>query len=102
MRRAIACALAMVLLAGVPTVAFAEGAERDTQTDEVEVAVEGDNTADASKEASSSKASTTARHQVPATGDDVTPLAVASLALGVSALTGVGVAAKRAKAAGEE
>ena len=48
MRRVLAWLFAMVLLAGVPSVAFAEGVNQDTKTEAVEVAVEGDNTSESS------------------------------------------------------
>ena len=47
MRRAIGWLLAVMALAFVPAVAFAEGVAQDTQTEVVEVAVEGVNTIDA-------------------------------------------------------
>ena len=46
MRRAIGWLFAVMLLVGVPAVAFADDGGQDTQTEAVEVAVEGDNTID--------------------------------------------------------
>ena len=55
MRKAMAFALTGVLLIGCPVAAFAEGVERDTRTEALQVAQEGDATTDPSTPADSPK-----------------------------------------------
>ena len=99
MRRAVTCALAVALLAGVPATALAEGAEKDTQTEALEVAVEGDNTAPASTEATTP--ATSSAQKTPSTGDGTSALVAACLALAATASAAV-AASRKAGAAKKE
>ena len=87
MRRIMACVLGLMLFACAPAVAFADSATEDTQTEDIEVAVEGDNTYEGSGSADSAdtKASpSSGSSKTAATGDGVSPLVPACLAVAAS------------------
>ena len=69
MRRAVACALAMVLLTGVPAAAFADDSEHDTHTALVEVAVESDDAGDESEDGSPASSSPSAEPASPSAAE---------------------------------
>ena len=108
MRRAIAFALTGVLLIGCPVAALAEGVERDTRTEALQVAQEGDATTDPSTPADAPKqgsggsssrtggstASSAAQQDLAATGDPTLPLYAGALALGGVAFAAIGAATK--------
>ena len=108
MRKAMAFALTGVLLIGCPVAAFAEGVERDTRTEALQVAQEGDATTDSSTPADSPKqggddsdsrsgGSTTSaptQQSLATTGDSTSPLLVVALALGGVAFAAIGATTK--------
>lgn len=113
MRRIMAFVIAMALLAVVPAVAYADNVERDTQTEAIEVATEGDNTAgddtaddgttdDGDTGTKGTPSSSTSGQKAAATGDDMLIIAVPCLALAAISCVAAGVAFKRSKAAKKE
>ena len=108
MKKAMAFALALALVACFPMTAFAAETVQDTQTDEVEVAATengspaGPQASPEAKDAPSAGASPATKASTPATGDDTSFIVPAGLALGASALVAAGVATKRFGSAVED
>ena len=102
MKRAIVCMLALTLFAFCPVAARAAESVPDTQTEAVDVAVEGDASFDDSKQGApsgkggdaSTGGSDAGSSPAPATGDSALPLAAAALAAGGAALVAFGAAGR--------
>ena len=92
----IACALALALFVWSPLTAFAvEGAEQDTQTEELEIASDDSGASGSATGKTSGSPSAGALAQ---TGDDGLALLPACLAAGTLALLAMGVAIKENEA----
>ena len=87
----LALALALALFAWNPVLAFADTAEQDTQTEELEIATQGSNSgSNGSSSSGSSNASSASGSQLAKTGDETSmllPACLAGAALGSFALS---------------